>query len=65
MYVGLQACGKLAARTIDVKPDDVAGLRRMERPNAQDGKPTVLICRRRTFKNAFTKTRFVFSQSHS
>jgi hypothetical protein len=65
MYVGLQACGRPAAKTIDVKPDVVTGMRRMERPNAHDGKPTVLICRRRTFKNAFTKTRFVFSQSQS
>jgi hypothetical protein len=37
----------------------------MERPNIHDGKLTVLICRRRTFRNALIKTRFVFSQSHS
>lgn len=57
-------CGGLAAKTIVVKSDDIVGLR-MERLGLHDGKLMVLICWRRTLKDALTRIRLVLSQSHS
>jgi hypothetical protein len=58
------SCEGPTAKTTVVKPDNVAGLRRTERPSAHDGKLRALTCRRRTFKDALTRTRLVLSQSH-
>lgn len=62
--VGLQQCDKPAAKIIVVTLDDVARKGREDKRSDHDGKLNVPMRRRRTFKNALTKTRRTFSQSH-